>query len=720
MNRRMQKAAVVYAGLAAVNLLLLGGCAAGGGGGGGGNGGAGSEGEGEGEGSNPNGLTADAGTAEQTATVESGHVATVKLDASASASPNSTITSYQWSDRDCGELATGATAEVPLGIGAHTITLTVGDSAGGTDQTQIVISVADERPSEFSLAIVTDGEGRTDPPPDATTMSTRDATVTVTALPDPGWRFARWTGHSEVTTATTTVVMNADKSLTAVFEEIPTDDGVPRLFLPWPAGETKTIGQANNGTFSHEGRFAWDLQAEIGTPVLAAAAGRVVKVVDNLPNNAEGVTGDPDDPANTVQIDHGNGLQSIYAHLDPFGAAVVAGQMVYRGQYLARSGNSGYGTGPHLHYEVLDPANRSASSGFAESAQDGGIAEEGDRLTSANELDLSSLDDFEPSTLPVDAFAENGIELIEPTPPAFVYTANATYTVRGRVTGVADNVCVALVDPDSGDTAFCELKLVAPDRTFEFDFTFGPELAGEYLMGVVSGVAGASGLAPVNVTVSPPAAENGQPQVVVTDPDDSSIDFGGTGTLSGAGTDPDGDALTYAWAQVSGPPAAIADPTAAETTFTLPVGDGPTCVAFQLTAHDGIDSSAPAEVVFQMPDNFHVIDLGVTDTNCGTLADCQAAGDGDLDASARRVTIWVELLNLNAGDTARFEIRSPSGAVELSGPFCDPIETSVTSSFWRFSWSTTGTSSPLEPGEWRAVYLRNEIVEASLDFTVVP
>ena len=89
-----------------------------------------------------------------------------------------------------------------------------------------MVTVVDERPSEFGLAIATEGRGRTDPPADATTMTTRDATVTVTALPDAGWRFARWTGDSEDTTATTTVVMNGDKSLTVVFEEIPTDDGV--------------------------------------------------------------------------------------------------------------------------------------------------------------------------------------------------------------------------------------------------------------------------------------------------------------------------------------------------------------------------------------------------------------------------------------------------------------------------------------------------------------
>ncbi|MHC4064426.1 MAG: peptidoglycan DD-metalloendopeptidase family protein [Planctomycetota bacterium] len=713
-------------GLILVGVLGAAGCGAAGGAGGGTSGGGGN-----GTNGNPDGsigpLTADAGPAERMVSLESGRVALVTLDASGSASPNGEIVSYEWSDGwaglDC-EIATGVTAEVPLGIGEHPITLTVTDGTAATARTDVVVTVVDNRPPEFDLAVAVQGAGRTDPPAATTTSLTRDSTATVTAIPEPGWQFMHWIGDSEATTATTTVVMDADKSLTAVFEET-SPDGLPRFFLPWGRGETKTIGQANDGEFSHQERFAWDVPADIGTPVLAVAAGRVIKVVDQLPNNPPGVAGSPTDPANTVQIDHGNGFQSLYAHLDQFGTVVLPGQVVAAGQYLGRSGNSGYGTGPHLHYEVLDAANRSTSTGFHESLREGGVAREGDTITSQNELDDVSPADYVESALLLDAFQENNIGLFDPTPPAFFYTAGQSYSVRGRLLDAATNVCVALVDPESDDaddaTVYCELQHVGLDRTFEIDFVFPESLTGAYLLGIVSGVAGVSGTAPVNVWITSPPPDNQPPVVTAAQPVTNLIDFGGSGVLRGSGSDPDGDTLTYLWAQTSGPPATIAEPSSPETTFTLAVGKGPSRVAFQLIAYDGLEASLPVQVEYRMPDNFHVRQIGVTDQQCADLAGCQAATTGGtLQADRKRVTIWADLLNVNAGDTSAFEVRSPSGELALSGHFCEPAPDSSAASFWQFTWSRSGDGGPLEAGQWQAVYLRNGVAEASASFTVTP
>jgi murein DD-endopeptidase MepM/ murein hydrolase activator NlpD len=93
-----------------------------------------------------------------------------------------------------------------------------------------------------------------------------------------------------------------------------------------------------------ESRGAWrmhtgmDLIVTEGTPVLAAAAGRVV-LVDEV--SGYGLT---------VLVDHGGGWQTLYAHL--FELAVQPGERVQRGQPLGRVGDSGRASTPHLHFEI--------------------------------------------------------------------------------------------------------------------------------------------------------------------------------------------------------------------------------------------------------------------------------------------------------------------------------------------------------------------------------
>jgi murein DD-endopeptidase MepM/ murein hydrolase activator NlpD len=88
-------------------------------------------------------------------------------------------------------------------------------------------------------------------------------------------------------------------------------------------------------TRPHEGI---DLAAPYGTPVVAPAAGTVERVTVQ--------TG----YGNVLEIDHGNGVETKYAHLSRIDVHV--GQHVTRGQPIAAVGNTGLSTGPHLHYEV--------------------------------------------------------------------------------------------------------------------------------------------------------------------------------------------------------------------------------------------------------------------------------------------------------------------------------------------------------------------------------
>lgn len=82
-----------------------------------------------------------------------------------------------------------------------------------------------------------------------------------------------------------------------------------------------------------------DLTADYGDPVHAAADGTVVAA------GWDGGFG------NKVDIDHGNGYHTWYAHLSSF--AVAVGTAVRKGQTIARVGATGEATGPHLHYQIM-------------------------------------------------------------------------------------------------------------------------------------------------------------------------------------------------------------------------------------------------------------------------------------------------------------------------------------------------------------------------------
>lgn len=114
------------------------------------------------------------------------------------------------------------------------------------------------------------------------------------------------------------------------------------------------IGQGFGGSFSHNqpgSRYAVDFTLPIGTPVLAARAGTVMDLARWFHKNGQDLKRDAA-RANYVRILHDDGSMAVYAHLDYNGILVRPGQRVAAGQRIARSGNTGYSTGPHLHFAV--------------------------------------------------------------------------------------------------------------------------------------------------------------------------------------------------------------------------------------------------------------------------------------------------------------------------------------------------------------------------------
>ena len=90
----------------------------------------------------------------------------------------------------------------------------------------------------------------------------------------------------------------------------------------------------------------------IGTDVMAAREGVGFDVAAS--NFSGGLDPARDGPnANVVRILHDDGTYAIYAHLNTNTIRVRPGDRVQRGQYIADSGNTGFSSGPHLHFSVV-------------------------------------------------------------------------------------------------------------------------------------------------------------------------------------------------------------------------------------------------------------------------------------------------------------------------------------------------------------------------------
>ncbi len=117
-------------------------------------------------------------------------------------------------------------------------------------------------------------------------------------------------------------------------KEVPKTVATGSFLMPTRGSISSRYGMRNGRM--HKGL---DIAAKVGTPIKAADGGKVV------------FSGYKGNFGYMVEVDHGNGYKTRYAHCSKL--LVKVGDKVYKGQHIANVGNTGRSTGPHLHLEIL-------------------------------------------------------------------------------------------------------------------------------------------------------------------------------------------------------------------------------------------------------------------------------------------------------------------------------------------------------------------------------
>lgn len=239
--------------------------------------------------------------------------------------------------------------------------------------------------------------------------------------------------------------------------------------LPYPKGKSYPVIQGVEGKFSHSGanRYAWDFAMPQGDLICAAASGRVVCLQQTFTTKALDATAR--NRANRIILDHGHGIFTQYLHLAPHSALVKEGDCVAAGQPIARSGDTGYSTRPHLHFQVQDALGQSLLARFAEVPGDG-IPKEGHEYVSQN-CPLSPTIPCDDSPFPLAAFLGQGVEITRTTMPGVRLNGDSVYLVAGRLAKPHRRGVLFVLPPEGGVPLWAQFFPVKENGEFELIFS---------------------------------------------------------------------------------------------------------------------------------------------------------------------------------------------------------------------------------------------------------
>jgi murein DD-endopeptidase MepM/ murein hydrolase activator NlpD len=124
--------------------------------------------------------------------------------------------------------------------------------------------------------------------------------------------------------------------------------------LPFAGNASYPVGQSHTALSTHRfnNRYAIDWDMPVGSAVHAARAGLVVSTF--AASSESSLSGEA--TANHIWIQHNDGTIGKYLHLQQGGVLVTEGQQVVVGELIGWSGNTGFSSGPHLHFSVSSPA----------------------------------------------------------------------------------------------------------------------------------------------------------------------------------------------------------------------------------------------------------------------------------------------------------------------------------------------------------------------------
>ncbi len=130
------------------------------------------------------------------------------------------------------------------------------------------------------------------------------------------------------------------------------DDSYEYL-LPFASNKSYIVGQGYGGRFSHQNMNCLDFNMEVGSKVCAARGGTVIRVKEDSSTGCK--SAQCQGKANYIVIYHEDGTSARYIHLKYDGSKVKVGDEVKAGDIIGYSGNTGWSSGPHLHFEVNQP-----------------------------------------------------------------------------------------------------------------------------------------------------------------------------------------------------------------------------------------------------------------------------------------------------------------------------------------------------------------------------